>query len=880
MKAAAGWKNYLLCLLIVSMIFLGLYHPFLFGGSLYAYDDIGGDTIHQYLPLTEYELKLISRGADGTYALDAGLGSYQGGLLAKYLFPLQLPLLIFGVENIHIGILIRMFLSYIAIGLFGLAFFQRLLKNSKTGLVCALLWTFCAYNVLWGQHYSFHVHMAAFSMAAYGFQLYLEEDKKWHLVIPFMAVLLGRSYYYTYMSMFFFFLYGVLFLVFQKRSFFYILKRIGFFVLAMLPAVCMAAVYLTPSLESLFRSSRLQTNVSSGFDFSDKLHAPLTIFTFLTRLVSTNLLGVGNNFYATINYYECAALAVSLLFIFAFFYMMQTRHWLRVLLITGFCTVALCMPITSQILQFASMSQRWTFLLSFCQVILIGFAISDIYQNRTEPFVKRKVLIAVILFDLVLIGFLGLLYLMGVRRDSWCNTNALLITGAIAAGYHIALLFLWKSKHGYVALVAMVAIELVLANYATVNQRIIPTVDQWNNSYAHDGTEQVVQWIREQDDSLYRINKTYRSLSDNDSLLQGYNGMGRYRSTLPAPLLNVARTYGYSPIPQRVNFLNNTVMENTMLGVKYVICQAGTELDPAFYTRIYESDTHWAYRNEGFTGFGYVYQNQMAQNSLQTLPAQIAPILLSEYYFITGDDSAVIVDGTEKLISQSLLENITDASQCVITPQDGYYITGTGAQMALTLELNEQFGSGVLYVDVYTSIAEQMQLLDANGQLLSAQAYAPAQNTVALPIYAGENTRQVTLVLSGAVQNMMLQNIRLVYTDNAQLQTNLKSLRAQGITDIDQEGNTFQCAISVDSDSMLCIPLIYSDNWKASVDGVSVEIENVNGGLVGIPLGSGVHQIQLTYTAPLQTIGTVCSLVSFLGYLAVLAFLHLRKKNK
>jgi len=50
---------YAVMLIAVTVIFIALYHKFLFGGYLYAYSDIGSDTINTYLPNMIYEIRSI-----------------------------------------------------------------------------------------------------------------------------------------------------------------------------------------------------------------------------------------------------------------------------------------------------------------------------------------------------------------------------------------------------------------------------------------------------------------------------------------------------------------------------------------------------------------------------------------------------------------------------------------------------------------------------------------------------------------------------------------------------------------------------------------------------------------------------------------------------
>ena len=170
-----GWKRYGLLLLSVSLIFLCLYGPCIFGGKLYAYSDIGADTVDQYLPVMVYELDRLG---EAGYDLQYGLGDYVPDPLYKYLTPFDAPIALLGEEHLAAGILISTYIKYCLIAAAALYFFTRLLGEEKTAFLCALLWTYSGYALLWGQHYRFLTVILAFTLAICAMQLFLEEDRK------------------------------------------------------------------------------------------------------------------------------------------------------------------------------------------------------------------------------------------------------------------------------------------------------------------------------------------------------------------------------------------------------------------------------------------------------------------------------------------------------------------------------------------------------------------------------------------------------------------------------------------------------------------------------------------------------------------------------
>ena len=873
------WKLYLLDMIVATVIFCGLYHQFLFNGQMYAYADVGADTIDQYLPMTVFEVNSIKEGTDGTYSLQFGLGKYCDGLLSKYLNPAELPLLLFGEENLHIGLLVSLYLKYALICLFALFFFRHLLKNEKAAAVCALLWTFSGYAVLWGQHYSFLKAILCFTVAVYGFQMFLEGDKKQFLLIPAMALLAGTSYYHLYITCFFLLFYGVAYLAFHGYRFTQILKKAGWFVLAMIPALCMAGEYLLPSMQTFLSSSRTGA-VTASLDLGSLFYSPKEIFAFAVRVLSNNLMWAGSKFVGPVNYYECAILSVSILFLFSLVYLLQRKNWKRVLCITVICTVLLCMPVVSRILVFASNTQRWTYLLCFGQVIAIGLALTDVWEHRKEEGFVKVFWRSVIMTDALLVAVAAVLYRAHIYVGGWLlRPKTCVVLCVIVALYHIVFLLMRKDRIVYFVLIAAVAAELVLGNYATVNDRENISIAQWYEDMYNDGTEQVVDWIKSQDDSIYRVNKTYISGYYTDSLIQGYNGLGIYSSTNSAALIDLAQSYGYVQAGHRIRFDSSDMLANTMLGVKYIIAESGTEMDPEYFEKIYEDGSYEVYENLNWLGFGYLYQEETSEILANDRNRLEKVMLLSEYYYSTdeAEKSAGTASGTETV---DLAPMLTSWDRCEVDAGDTIQVTGTDGYMKLYFDMPE-IGENWLVSGVRIKMTAQTgstirMYTSSETQGFEERNYGSAGYEAGAGVcYVDSNVLDVPsgicLDLSYVQQDITIESVELILVDEEQLQRQLNELQERSVTDFRQDGNVFYASVTNPDDTagMLCVPLIYDEQWEASVDGETVPLENINGGLLGIEIRPGQHEVRLVYRNQVYTWGRILSIVSIAAYLLV-----------
>lgn len=880
-------RSWLLVWIVMTVVFLGLYHPFLFGGQMYAYTDVGADTVDQYLPVMVYETNRLREGIFHGYDLQYGPGRYTGGYLLKYLNPVNLPILLLGENHLPIALLISLYLKYVFIALLALLFFQRLLKNEKAAAVCSLLWTFSGYAVLWGQHYHFLNAILAFTAAMLGFQLYLEGSRYRVLAIPAVALLALTSYYHLYIACFFFLGYGLLWLGCAGAKPLEIVKKAGFFLLMMIPALCVAGEYLLPAMANFFSSARVG-QVASGAKVP-MFYSRDNLMAYLARFLSNDLIGTGDGFLGPTNYYECAILHVSILSLFALGWHLTGKHRWKTLLITLGCSLALCMPAVSRLLVFSTTAQRWTYLICFVQVIAIGFCLKELIAGWGEKDTRKRAFWALVPADLILLGMGVILYRYHMQTGGWLlQPGACKLLTVTVLAYHGLLLLAGKwHKCAFVLLTVTVTAELIAGNYACVNDRQRPTVAQWYEGMYYDGTREAVEWIRSRDDGLYRINKTYSSVDDCDSMIQDYYGLSVYNSTSVAELLELAGSFGYGEAGNHVRFDGRDLLANTMLGVKYVIARRGEEMNPVYYEQVYENETHIIYENRFWLGFGYLYEQEGEPGSVLADTSVETALNLSGTCYRTGAPAGA--DRTESS-AVDLLPELVSQVNCSVQQGQTLIVTGTDLGMQLVFDVpklpENTLVAGIRMEMTAEDPAAACLLTAAAGEEFDENRYDVVYYPGGTGVYCLDALTdtlpdRLRVDLSWVPQRITVSSLELILVDEARLQSNLSRLRETGVTDMVQTGNAFVCTVSntADNGAMLCLPLIYSDRWKAFVDGQAVETVNLNGGLVGLELAPGVHQVQLEYVNGWYAAGIGVSILSIVLLSASLYRFFRRKKQ-
>ncbi len=91
--------------------------------------------------------------------------------------------------------------------------------------------------------------------------------------------------------------------------------------------------------------------------------------------------------------------------------------------------------------------------------------------------------------------------------------------------------------------------------------------------------------------------------------------------------------------------------------------------------------------------------------------------------------------------------------------------------------------------------------------------------------------------------------------------------------------NTLSGDITVSSDKVLSIDILYSQGWKAYVDGTETPVYAANDLFLGIPLTAGSHKIRIEYTYPNSGLGFAVTVVSLFITVGAVIIVSRKKKN-
>ena len=153
-----------------------------------------------------------------------------------------------------------------------------------------------------------------------------------------------------------------------------------------------------------------------------------------------------------------------------------------------------------------------------------------------------------------------------------------LLFTAIAVALYLIIIFIRRIKAlkfiSGIILACVVTVELFISGLLGMNGLVMDvgcsTYSRYNDFLK--GVRPIVETVQKQDDSFYRMEKTfYRSNNDNMALMM--RGLSGSTSTLNKETIRFLNSLGYASKAHWTKYLGNTPVTDSLLGIKYLISQ-------------------------------------------------------------------------------------------------------------------------------------------------------------------------------------------------------------------------------------------------------------------------------------------------------------------
>lgn len=613
-------KYLFFAVLCVSLICV--FGQFILGKGYYIYTDIGSDTFFQYYPYYVNTAISIKNGTFSVWSWDYGLGTSVLNTAAWVMDPFGIGIvvcgIIFGLGSIHHALVWMQILKIVFAYLICKKYIKMFCKNEFAVCLGAYLYAFNGYLLLWGQHYFLGTNCIFILFMLIAIERFIRcKGKTGGLQIAFITTwILMYSYYAGYIilitaAVYFVYRYLTVYKdISLKQTIITWLKCIY----SVVAGVFLSGIVFIPSCYYIMTNSSRLDGTTSGligriirvFGGSFTLR---DMGSRLSRLMSNNLLyindGAGSRGYF-LNYYEMPQLFCT---IFIFFFAGQwiiyeikeakkQRSWIALSMKLFLLYLLFFNGVSGLVLNaFAYESYRYTFVIF--PIVSLGIAIlweRVICDHKIET------------WGIVIGGGLsacawGYSYgNMNTEVSGYVMGTAFLLL----VGFVIILLMRKNIKYPQmVCLFAfLIVLTTILDGYVTTNQRgYIKKEDYplvWEKSRLVNDTASAINWLKEYDDSFYRIEKTYGDWDIlADSFFEQYSTPTWYNST---PNVNISDFYNniYNMSgTQAVKYCrfdsDLALRANSLLNIKYIFSQS--ELNDYWCELISKKGNVYIYKN-------------------------------------------------------------------------------------------------------------------------------------------------------------------------------------------------------------------------------------------------------------------------------------------
>ncbi len=408
-----------------------------------------------------------------------------------------------------------------------------------------------------------------------------------------------------------------------------------------------------------------------------------------------------------------------------------------------------------------------------------------------------------------------------------------------------------------------------------------------NLSYPKKGknVEALVQYLdNKPDDPLFYRTEMTGTQTLNDAALNNYNGVSIFNSSANANFNRLSRSLGLASWvgSNRFIYYESSPFTNTLCGIRYLIDRSGNHYNTDYNALLAESDDVKLLQNRTFISVGFMADSGFADFVAED--AKYNPIREQEDMFrlATGIEDELYKHYTaeefEKAFDATIRPTGTSGTQYSYTTKASgskyqdmaiiYTIEESGLYMATTLRPTGAESK----IDVYRN----------DSKLFTIEA--KVRNLFSLGnLEAGDKLKVVYSVPSDKEGNISLD---VAKHNNAVFDAGFAKLSDEPYELTEFSDGYLKGTVNALSDGLFYTSIPYEPGWTAYVDGEEVPLaegydpKNVSvkltDAVVSFPLSAGLHEIELSYTAPGGTVGLVITIVSLLSFIGLCMIL---KKN-
>lgn len=832
------YVDQLIAFILPVLIMLALFvicHAYPFGQRLYD----NGDMVNQYIAIMAYFRQNWGNCHALVYSHSLGLGGNFFTVWAYYLAsPLNLLALLFPVRLIPIFYELNILLVAGLTGLFTNVYLvrskwlNRCNVSSKlvtvrlilsTGFAVSTYFVTYAACIMW-----FDVIMLL-PLLMLALERLLEDGKPGWFGILYGACLLA-NYYTGYIISVFLVFVVISWLAYQlwikRATIKYVIKRLVILLIAGSAGLMIGCFTLLPSMHAQKLVSAVPFTITKE-TLSPLVQLPLGLFNGAISAAQTGIYNKIPMLFTT---------TLTLIFVVTFFLVRRINWREKVICGVGLLILALSVHFQTTYMMWHAFTMpngydhRESFVLVFALTALAYYA-AQYYLAKPTQIIYWSVAILVSVMGILRFATHGTF----IQLHTICVNIILMVILAVFLRYS----FRWSSA----ALVGLACVDLLSANYVATSQAVTVGLKWPSYSMQERKMGQIINTIRPQKGSFYRIGTNAR-INNNDPLQFNYYGLSDYTSQQPTFETDFLSSVGYyqkSSWTRWSNFNNGaTRTMDALLGVKYYVHYdisklklSGANHQPAYYqSMIYNNCGNKVYRSSVIFPLAFKVSNK-AMNGLEPYNINSNPFVIQNNIWndIAGRQVNMYaeqrmgrkINNSNHIITYNAVAGRTGQAYLYIPVQNNpgiIRIKCNGKTIASKLYSSQDAENGIINLG-YFKHGEAIDVEFSIRHISNATWAKYCQLTPYICIEDESILRQIYEQCTGEIDNIHINGSQINFNTNNKW-----------------KGGT----------AMLTIP--FDDGWRIRVDDHTVQLQKLLGSFVGVSIPAGRHRIQLTYHVP------------------------------
>ncbi len=494
---------------------------------------------------------------------------------------------------------------------------------------------------------------------------------------------------------------------------------------------------------------------------------------------------------------------------------------------------------------------RFSFLFSFWCIYLAAKVIQPNFQIKRRSAILLTILIVAIYWY---VGTLNLSYINNNQRN----------IGLCFALIAICCLCIPRknSPRLYDVLLILLAVcDIAMSGYTALNKISYVSQPEFGNYTI--ALDKAVHKLKENDDGLYRVAKTFMRTKD-DPFQADFNAGDHFGSTLEPPIPAFMGAIGQPDGDGFVTYANGTEVSDALLGYKYTMNARNTPTGQELPLSGYRPDWY----NYPLTGHTNAINLRENPNSLPIAFGANAAILNLQRTTMDplNYQSQIFQTLAGRPTFHSLFAVQNFSSVKFNNVQKAKQITGTifrkqnllqpaSVQLKFIPPTNDSY-----YLTVGPNVKEDATITMNNKHFTQ---YDTFRNTVVINVAHDQKGQTITINLSLKKATLWMQNVSIYQLKQRPFEASLKTLQQSPLKINSYRSNKIVGTVKLQAGQRVLMTTIpAATGWHVKVDGRPVTPRTVLNTFMAIPMSPGKHHVEFYYRPPYLILGLIITLIS------------------